>query len=220
MRIARYVLVGMLVGTGCAAPRAREMRWMDDVPPVQDTKKKTAARDGSDLPTREAEIGVADRLDGVEDALGEIRKKLEDEDPPVWWSTGVGWATSVDADPEGNEFSSVMFHFKGYPWRVGRARKADRDGADAPVPADFFDEFFTTDRLFVSAGISIGKVGGSDLVEGPLYALGAGFDVTPEFGLIAGVSFFEEDEMPGKDIESSFFYGVVIEVPLFERLFR
>ncbi len=155
---------------------------------------------------------LEEQVSDLDAKLDQLIEQSEGESKP-WWGTGVGWATSVDADRGGNEFSSVMFHFKGFPSRVGEHARAF-DGTEK-IPA------FTWDRFFLSAGVSLGKVGGSDLIDGPLYALGAGYDITPEFGFMIGVGYFEEIETGGdKDVETSLTYGVVLELPLFQKFFQ
>jgi hypothetical protein len=91
---------------------------------------------------------------------------------------GVAWNTSGGGD---DDASALLVHVKAYPWK----KWYESDEATA-------GRCPYKQRFSVVAGASLGKFSGD--FDAPFWVLGAGFDVTPQFALIAGAAFVDADD--------------------------
>jgi hypothetical protein len=219
-------LLGSCAASAIVAPAQDAWRAPDGNPgstapggPVQDE-----ALNKEEKTTDEA---IEKELKGIRDELSELSTKVEEarSDRADWWDLAVGYAYFRNAIDDrsggggGNDVSAALVQFKAYPSRLtGGWRWSDDSDRNR-----YYDRAWTFDRAYVAFGVSVGSVSGdggeSNEVESPVWTLGVGYDVIPEFGLMLGVSAFEETEEDGeRDEETAIFFGVTLDPSIFAKL--
>ncbi|MCC7015314.1 MAG: hypothetical protein IT454_22330 [Planctomycetes bacterium] len=70
-------------------------------------------------------------------------------------------------------------------------------------------------RLSVTYGINVAEFEGGDFSK-DVQLIGLGFDVTPEFAIVAGVAFYRDEVQ--HDVDTAYYYGISINVYAFKNL--
>jgi hypothetical protein len=152
---------------------------------------------------------VLERLQSIETQMKQLTA------PHPWWNLGVGFGVAVDAtDGDDNDSSGILLHLKGYPTRLGW-----ESGDTLASKEDGKKWWCNPDRFSLVAGMSVGEFTGGG-VEGPVWVVGAGYDITDELALVGGVSWFEFEEEGGRrDTDAAFYFAVAMDVKIFNILF-